>query len=98
MVLLGMFYVVILSELGRIPWFRMLWRIAAAGLACGAVTVLLDSVNMWLAFLGGMGVYAAGVIVLRVFAQDEMKQLAAVLPGPVKRLLMPNVEGGSKGL
>ncbi len=92
MVLLGMFYVVILSELGRIPWFKMLWRIAAAGLACGAVTVLLDGVNMWLAFLGGTGVYVAGVIVLRVFAHGEMKQLAGVLPGPVQRLLMPNVE------
>ena len=92
LVLLGMFYVVVLSELGRIPWFKMLWRIALAGLACGVVTYLLNGINMWLAFLAGTVVYIIGVIVLRVFAKGETKQLAGVLPGPVKRILLPNVE------
>ncbi len=90
-VLWGMFYTVILSELGRIDWLATLWRVALAGALCAGTTWYLARVNMWLAFVAGGLVYAVATLALRPFSGDELRQLAPIVPGVVRRRLMPRI-------
>lgn len=93
-VLWAMFYIIILRELGRINWLKILWRLAAAGLVTGAVTLWLADVNQWLALAAGVLVYAAMLILLRPFDADEMRTLSGLLPERVKGRLAPKVAEG----
>lgn len=93
-VLWGMFYVIILSELGRINWAKILWRLAASGLVTGAATFWLAGLNQWLALAAGVLIYAAMLILLRPFDADEMRTLSGLLPERVRgRLAQQAVEG-----
>jgi O-antigen/teichoic acid export membrane protein len=91
-VLWGMFTVVLMSELGRVNWLAALWRIALAGVATGMVTFLLGGINQWLGFGAGVIVYAAAFFVLRPLDREELARLAPVLPGVVRRRLLPCIE------
>ena len=84
-VLWGLFYVVVLSELGRINWARTLWRIAVAGGLTGAATFTLAPLSPWLGFAAGTLVYLVAILVLRPLDRDERQRLAGILPERLRR-------------
>ncbi len=86
-VLWGLFYTIVLSELGRINWLLVLWRAVLAGIVSGAATLLLAPLDTGLAFIAGLATYAVMVVIVRPFDDEEMRQLAPALPAPVRRLL-----------
>jgi O-antigen/teichoic acid export membrane protein len=92
-VLWGLFYVVILSELGRVSWAAALGRVALAGIAAGAATLALAQVSTWLALVVGAAIYAAAALAVRPFNADERRLLAPALPGPLRRWMAGPAEG-----
>ncbi len=92
-VLLALFYLVILKELGRVNWAAVVGRLWLAGAAMGAAAWLLNGVNMWLAAVVAVPVYAAAVFLLRPFTPDEQRQLGAMLPARLRGRLI----GGQAG-
>jgi O-antigen/teichoic acid export membrane protein len=61
--------------LGRVPVFRLSWRIFLAGLLMGAVLYFFHSAHGWrvlLAILVGMVVYGAGLLLFRALEPDEL--------------------------
>jgi len=97
-VLWGMFYVVVLSELGRINWARTLWRIAAAGVLTGVATYTLGGLNLWLGFAAGLLVYVAAVFALRPLSDDEMQRIAPVIPSALRARLLPRTQEAASGV
>lgn len=89
LVLWGLFYTVILSELGKVNWLKVLWRIALAGAVSGAATWLLAGVSMALAFAVGSAIYGVGLLALRPLSEDELRRLAPALPAALRARLLP---------
>ncbi len=87
-VLWGVFYVVILSELGRVNWLATLWRVWAAGVVTGAVTFSLGSMNVWLALVVGVIVYGLAVLLLRPLDTSEMALVGGLLPQRIRDRLI----------
>jgi len=80
----GIFYVVILSELGRINWLATLGRVWAAGLVCAAATFTLGTVNVWLGLAAGVFVYGAALLLFRPLDAAETATIGGLLPESVR--------------
>jgi O-antigen/teichoic acid export membrane protein len=87
-VLLSAFYWLLRKALAPIPWIAMLWKPALASLVMiGALVALSPGV---LALPVAIALYSATLVVLRPFSTWELSQIAALLPGRVRRLVRVN--------
>jgi O-antigen/teichoic acid export membrane protein len=84
LVLLISFYAGIRRHLAPVPWAGLLWRPLLAGAGMVAVGLALMPVNLPLALLAALGLYALGLLVLKPFTSDE---IALVLGRPRSRPL-----------
>ena len=75
-------WVLVRHVLGPVPILRLSWRILLAGLLMGAVLLFFRSAHGWevpVAILGGVVVYAAGLLLLRVVEPEEVALLRRAL-------------------
>lgn len=89
LVLLIFFYLVLRPAMGGIPWLRILWRLVIATALMGLTTFALAQVSTLLALFGGSLVYLAAAALLKPFTEDEVRGLAPVIPGPLRRWIIP---------
>jgi len=91
-----LFAVDLRRHLGGVEWRRSVGRPLVAGLAMGLAAWFLSSISGLLALLAGWGVYAIGLLVLRVLTPAELSMLAPLLPGPLRsRVLDQNTASES---
>jgi O-antigen/teichoic acid export membrane protein len=81
LVLLAAFYRLMRRDLPPVPWAALLWRPAAAGALMGAAGGLLYGVNVLLATVVALAVYAAALWALGVAREPELKVVRELLPG-----------------
>nr|HID14447.1 flippase [Anaerolineae bacterium] len=86
-VLLMAFYVGLRRDLGAVDWGRMLGRPGLAGLAMGTAAWALVAYSPSLALLGGLVVYLAALMLLRVLTPEEWALLAPLVPPPLRDVL-----------
>jgi O-antigen/teichoic acid export membrane protein len=86
------FYWIIRQEIGGMGWRRVLWRPAAAGVVLLGVVVAVWQVAPLVAFLLSPVVYGIALIELRPFGADELARIAPLLPGRVRRRVLPETQ------
>jgi O-antigen/teichoic acid export membrane protein len=79
-VLLIAFYVLLRRDL-RVPWARLLWRPAVAGALMGLAGGLLYGVNVLLATVVALGVYAMALWALGIAREPDMEVVRELIPG-----------------
>ncbi len=77
------------GALGRLPWWGMVWRPAAAGAALAGALGLLWPLQPLIALAAGLAVYAGLLLALRPFAPAEVERLLPLLPGRLRRVVAP---------
>jgi O-antigen/teichoic acid export membrane protein len=92
LVLLISFYVGIRRYLAPVPWTALLWRPLLAGGVMAAAGLALMPVNVPLALLAALGLYALCSLVLKPFTPDE---IALVLGRPRRRREMQGAPASS---
>jgi O-antigen/teichoic acid export membrane protein len=80
-VLLVAFYVLLRRDLPPVPWARLLWRPAIAGTLMGIAGGLLYGVNVLLAAVVALGVYAGALWALGVAREPDMEVVRELIPG-----------------
>jgi O-antigen/teichoic acid export membrane protein len=86
-VLLVPFALLLHGALGRLPWWRMVWRPSAAGAAMFGVMALLWPLQPIIGLAAGLVVYPGLLLALRPFGPDEIERLLPLLPGRVRRVV-----------
>ena len=81
LVLLIAFLVLLRRDLPPAPWARLLWRPVVAGALMGAVGGLLYGMNLLLATVAALGVYAVGLWVLGIAREPDMEVVSELIPG-----------------
>ncbi|TET55571.1 MAG: hypothetical protein E3J64_00010, partial [Anaerolineales bacterium] len=89
LVLALLFYADVRRRLGSVGILRAQVRPALAGLAMGGAVWVLVDINPILALLGGLIVYLAALLLLRVLTAEEWQMLAPVLPERLRRIVSP---------
>jgi len=84
--LLVPFAVLLTGAVGKIPWFKMLWKPVAAAAAMAAVMFVGWPIQPFIALVIGTAVYFLLLLLLRPLDSDEWARLAPLLPGRFKRL------------
>jgi O-antigen/teichoic acid export membrane protein len=79
-VLLAAFATLMRRDLPPVPWLRLLWRPLAAGALMGAAGGLLYGVNVWLATLAALALYAGALWALGIAREPDMEIVAELVP------------------
>lgn len=74
------FYFVLRQKVGTLPWFDLLWRQTAAGLAMAATFVLVGPYSPLLAIPLATGVYILALIVAGAHRAEDMAAIWQALP------------------
>jgi O-antigen/teichoic acid export membrane protein len=88
LVLLIAFYVLMRRDLPPVPWMAMLWRPALAGALMGAAGWAIYRVDVVLATVVALGVYALALWLLGIAREPDMEIVRELVPkvGGLKRL------------
>ena len=86
-ILLLPFGLLLHGALGRLPWWGMVWRPAAASAVMFGALALLWPLQPMIALAAGLAVYPALLLALRPFAPDEIERLLPLLPGRLRRVV-----------
>jgi O-antigen/teichoic acid export membrane protein len=89
LVLLVAFAVLLRRDLPPVPWLRLLWRPLAAGAGMGAAGALLYRVNVYLAAVVALVVYAAALWALGIVREPDMEVVGELIPWERIRGLLP---------
>jgi O-antigen/teichoic acid export membrane protein len=81
LVLLIAFLVLLRRDLPPMPWARLLWRPAVAGALMGTIGGLLYEVNVLLATVVALGVYALALGALGIAREPDMEIVRELIPG-----------------
>lgn len=81
------FYVVLRRTMGPLPWFDLLWRQTAAGLAMAAAFALVGPFSLLLAIPLAAGVYVLALLVVGAHRAEDMAAIWQALP--LRRLQKP---------
>jgi O-antigen/teichoic acid export membrane protein len=87
-VLLTAFYVLMRRDLPSVPWFSLLWQPVLAGTLMGAAGRLLYGVNIYLATVVALGVYAVALWALGIARDPDMAVVGELITGVRRRLEM----------
>ena len=79
------------GAVGRLPWWEMVWRPAAAGAAMFGTLALLWPLQPVIALAAGLAVYPSLLLALRPFQPDEIERLLPLLPGRVRQVVARRV-------
>ena len=82
-----LFYVDLRRQLGPVGWGKLLWRVALAALLMGGAVWGISLVSLPLAFLAGVVIYPAALLLLRAITPEERAALAPLLPEPLRSRL-----------
>ncbi len=74
------FYLILRRRVGPLPWFDLLWRQTAAGLAMAATFVLVGPFSLLLAILLASGVYGLALIITGAHRAEDMAAIWQALP------------------
>jgi O-antigen/teichoic acid export membrane protein len=74
------FYVGIRKHLAALPWFRLLWKQVVSALPMTLILLSPLRRHLALSLLTGIGLYAVGLAVLRVFDEREREVVGSALP------------------
>jgi len=74
------FYVGIRKHLAALPWFQLLWKQVLSALPMALILLSPLRRHLALSLLAGIGLYAAGLAVLRVFDEREREVVGSALP------------------
>ncbi|MEO8612003.1 MAG: oligosaccharide flippase family protein [Chloroflexota bacterium] len=80
------FAVLLSGAVGKISWFKMLWKPAAAAAAMVVVLFIGWPIQPFIALVVAIGVYGGLLLLLRPLDADEWARLAPLLPGRLKSL------------
>jgi O-antigen/teichoic acid export membrane protein len=82
-----LFYIDLRRQLGPVGWGRLLWRVALAALLMGGVVWGISIVSLPLAFLAGVVIYPAALLLLRAITPEERAALSPLLPEPLRKII-----------
>ncbi len=88
-VLMIAFYVIIRQEIGTMDWRFALWRPALAALIVAGSLAVVWPFAPFVGFLLSPLVYGAVLLLLRPFGAEELARIAPLLPGRVRRWIVP---------
>ncbi len=88
LLLVALFGADLRRQVGPLAWGRTLGRVLLAGLAMGAVVLLMAPVSRPLALLVGLTVYPAAVALLQVLTVEERALLVPLLPARLRQAIV----------
>jgi len=88
-VLFVAFYRIIREEIEGIQWHRLLWRPLAAAVILVGILWVSWQIAPLAAFVLSPMIYGVALLALRPFAQDEIARIAPLLPGRLRRRVLP---------
>jgi O-antigen/teichoic acid export membrane protein len=86
------FYWIIRQEIDGMGWQKVLWRPAGAALLLLGAVLAIWQVTPLLAFLLSPLIYGLMLLVLNPFAPEEIARIAPLLPGRLRRRVLPGTE------
>jgi O-antigen/teichoic acid export membrane protein len=86
------FYWIIRQEISGMGWHRVLWRPAVAAVVLLGAVIAIWQVAPLIAFLLSPLIYGIALISLRPFGADELARIAPLLPGRLRRRVLPETQ------
>jgi O-antigen/teichoic acid export membrane protein len=80
LVLLTAFAILMRRDLPPVPWLKLLWRPMVAGALMGVVGALLYGVNLYLAAVAALAVYAVALWALGIAREPDMEVVGELIP------------------
>ena len=85
--LLALFNYYLVQKMPSVEWGKLLWRPVAITAVMVVAMLGLGQFNLWLGLIAGLIIYPVGLVVLKVFGEEELRILSAILPDSIMNRL-----------